>query len=188
MASAVPCYCSEGTAGAIQYKSRRRPGVLQEGTVYEFGAFRVIPFGVEHDAAQPFGYYITHPDLGDDGEGLLFATDTPYLKHTFTGLHTVLIEANYSLPILAEGTRNGRIPAKVRDRIIKSHMSLEHAVETLQANDLSRLHNVVLIHLSSDNSNAAEFKLYTEQHIRAAGAEVFVAQPGLEITLNDLPF
>ena len=188
MASAVPCYCSEGTARAIQYRSRRRPGTLQEGKVYEFGSFRVIPFGVVHDAAQPFGYYITHPDLGNDGEGLLFATDTPYLKHTFTGLHTVLIEANYSLPILAEGTKNGRIPAKVRDRIIKSHMSLEHAVQTLQANDLSRLHNVVLIHLSSDNSNAAEFKLYTEQHIRAAGAEVFVAQPGLEITLNDLPF
>jgi len=67
-------------------------------------------------------------------------------------------------------------------------MSLEHAVETLQKNDLSRLHNVVLIHLSSDNSNAAEFKLYTERKIRAAGAEVFVAAPGLEITLNDLPF
>ena len=188
MASAVPCYCSEGTARAIQYRSRRRPGILQAGHVYEFGQFRVQPFEVVHDAAQPFGYYIAHPDLGKDGESLLFATDTAYLKNTFTGLHTVLIEANYSLPLLIEGTRNGRIPAAVRDRIIKNHMSLEHAVEILQKNDLGHLHNVVLIHLSSDNSNAAEFKRHAEQEIRAAGAEVFVAQPGLEITLNDLPF
>lgn len=188
MASAVPCYCSEGTARAIQYRSRRRPGTLAAGKIYQFGSFQVMPFDVVHDAAQPFGYFITHPDLGQDHESILFATDTAYLRHTFTGLHTVLIEANYSLPLLAEGTRNGRIPAAVRDRIIKSHMSLEHAVATLQQNDLSRLHNVVLIHLSSDNSNAAEFKLYAEQKIRAAGAEVFVAAPGLEITLNDLPF
>lgn len=188
MACAVPCYCSEGTAGAIQYKSRRRPGILQEGKLYEFGKFLVQPFGVVHDAAQPFGYYIAHPDLGSHGESLLFATDTAYLKHTFTGLHTVLIEANYSLPLLAEGTKSGRIPAAVRDRIIKSHMSLEHAVQTLQANDLSRLHNVVLIHLSSDNSNAADFKAYAERNIRVAGADFHIAQPGLEISLNDLPF
>ncbi len=188
MASAVPCYCSEGTAAAIRYKSRRRPGTLQEGRIYEFGKFLVQPFGVVHDAAQPFGYYIAHPDLGSNGESLLFATDTAYLKNTFSNLHTVLIEANYSLPLLAEGTKSGRIPAAVRDRIIKSHMSLEHALDTLRANDLSRLHNVVLIHLSADNSEAEAFKRYAERGIRQAGAEVFVAEPGLEITLNDLPF
>ena len=188
MASAVPCYCSAGTADAIRYKGRRRPGILKAATIYRFGSFMVQPFEAVHDAAEPFGYYIHHPQMGSEGQSLLFATDTAYLKHRFSGLQTVLIEANYSLEYLQEGTQTGRIPKQVRDRIIKSHMSIDHAVETLRNNDLSALHTVVLIHLSADNSNADEFRQRMETALHIPTAEVLVARPGLEVQINDLPF
>jgi hypothetical protein len=38
-------------------------------------------------------------------------------------------------------------------------MSLETLLELLGKNDLSKVNNIVLIHLSDSNSNAIEFKM-----------------------------
>jgi phosphoribosyl 1,2-cyclic phosphodiesterase len=37
---------------------------------------------------------------------------------------------------------------------LNSHFSLEHAIGMLEANDLSKLEEIHLIHLSSNNANA----------------------------------
>ena len=54
---------------------------------------------------------------------------------------------------------------------MKSHMSLEHLVDMLRANDLGRLRQIYLIHLSQNNSNAQQMK---EEIQRQTGAEVYV--------------
>lgn len=41
---------------------------------------------------------------------------------------------------------------------MESHFSLEHAIGMLKANDLTRLEEIHLIHLSSQNSNAKYIK------------------------------
>lgn len=148
--------------------------------MFSVGSFSVIPFELVHDVPC-VGYLINHEECGT----VLFATDTCYIKNKFSGLNNILIECNYSLDLLNKNTDAGIISPVRRKRTIKSHMSLETCVETLQANDLSKVNNVVLIHLSNDNSNENWF---VEQAQRATGKQVTAARKGLIIEFNKTPY
>jgi phosphoribosyl 1,2-cyclic phosphodiesterase len=153
---------------------------LEAGKQVTAGEYRIIPFDVKHDV-KCFGFLIHHEEAGT----VLFATDTFYLRHTFAGLNNILIECNYRRDILDENTRSGKISAVQRNRVLQSHMSYDTCLETLLANDLSAVNNIVLIHLSDDNSNAEEFR----SGIHAAtGKTVHIARKGLNIEFNKTPF
>jgi phosphoribosyl 1,2-cyclic phosphodiesterase len=157
------------------------PEVIISGIRFSLGNFTVLPFNVKHDAAEPLGFLISHPEIGV----LLFATDTYYLPYKFDGLTNILIECNYRLDILEKNIAAGRIPAALRDRTLQSHMSFDTCKEALLANDLRKVNNIVLIHLSDGNSNADEFQKDIHQ---ATGKTVYVADKGLKISLNKTPF
>lgn len=150
------------------------------GKGYKIGAFKIIPFSVRHDVPC-VGYLIDHPDMGK----LLFVTDTMMLEYTFSGLNTILLEANYADAILSENIENGIVQPFFRERVMKSHMELETTKEILQSNDLSDVRNIVLIHLSSGNSDA---KMFTEEVTKVTGKRVFAASKGLEIDLSLTPY
>lgn len=177
----IPCYMSDGTRNALGLASHPLAHAMTENVLHKIGNFGVLPFDTEHDAAQPFGYLIAHPECGT----VLFATDTYYLQYTFDGLTNILIECNYRQDILDANVEAGLIPAKLRARTMKSHCSFETCKEILQANDLSEVHNIVLIHLSDGNSNAVEF----QQGIADLTHKVVtVARSGMTINFNKSPF
>jgi phosphoribosyl 1,2-cyclic phosphodiesterase len=89
------------------------------------------------------------------------------------------------MDILEENTQNGRVSATQRNRTLQSHMSYDTCLETLRANDLSKVNNIVLIHLSNGNSHAQEFKDGIQ---KATGKNVHIAESGLELLLNKTPF
>ena len=93
----------------------------------------------------------------DDGEKLLFATDTYFLKYRFTGLNYLMIEANYRRETLEENIQAGRVPAAIRNRIIKSHFEIENVKAFLGACDLSQCREIHLIHISSTNGEPMAF-------------------------------
>lgn len=177
----IDVYCSPGTAKELRQKYNTKSKVLIPGEATEMGGFKVISFKTEHDSADPVGFLINHEETGT----ILFATDTYYLKYTFEGLNNILIECNYKLNILEENIRIGKVHPILRNRVIQSHMSFETCMETLQANDLQAVHNIVLIHLSSSNSNPEEFKKGIE---KATGHKVTVAKKGLKLNFNKTPF
>ena len=177
----VPVYASAGTIENTQIEGPRRANVCKAGSLFTLGGFRIIPFGTMHDSAEPLGFYINHEETGN----ILFATDTYYLPCKFDRLNNVLIECNYRLDILEENIAAGLIPSGLRNRTIQSHLSYDHCIETLLANDIKAVNNIVLLHLSDGNSNANEFK----EGVKAAtGKRVHIAEPGLEILLNKTPF
>lgn len=147
---------------------------------YKVGNFKIIPFAVNHDVPC-VGYQVEHPEMGK----LLFVTDTMMLEYTFPGLNQILIEANYSDGILADNIDNGRIPPILRERLMRSHMEIETTKEILRSNDLSGVRNIVLIHLSSGNSNA---KAFTEEITKVTGKPVYAASKGMEIDLSFNPY
>ena len=153
----IKVYMSEGTCGEVKKKfknSSLSPNTIKVGEKISVGGFKIMPFVVKHDATEPFGFLINHNECGT----VLFATDTRYLTNTFKGLNNILIECNYEENILQENFASGRISKTRRDRVIMSHLSLTTCKETLLANDLRNVNNIVLIHLSDDNSNAEEMK------------------------------
>lgn len=188
MDARIKVYGSKGTFEALSHKmkiDRYRDSsvmnVLQKGVQNKIGAFQVIPFDVQHDCAEPLGFLIFHPDMGTT----LFATDTYYLKYTFRGLNNIMIECNYRDDILQNNVMKGNIQPFLLKRTIQSHMSYATCVKTLKANDLTAVHNIVLIHLSNANSNASEFKKGVED---LTGKVVNVAEKGMTINFGRTPF
>lgn len=149
----IDCYMSQGTAEAEGIEHHRIKTV-ENKQQFKIGTWTILPFDVEHDVAEPFGYLI----MNEQGEKLLFATDTYYVKYRFKGLTHVMIESNYSIDILDENIATGRVHKWMRNRLIKSHFSLENVKEFLKANDLSKVQEIHLLHLSDTNSNEELFK------------------------------
>ncbi len=181
LSARIPVFASSGTIEAMKITSVRKPQPCFEGVPFKVGRFEIIPFETRHDSAEPLGFYINHPETGT----FLFATDTYYLPFTFEGLNNIIIECNYQQEILDRNIEKGRLPRALRKRTMKSHMSLENCITTLQANDLTAVNNIVLIHLSDGNSDSALFKREVNM---TTGKTVHIARPGLEINLTKTPF
>lgn len=176
----IDVYASRGTLDAIGAKHHRTFGIANK-QVFHLGGFKIMPFDVKHDCKEPFGYLISHAECGN----VLFITDSYYVPYKFENLHNVIVEANYSEAIINERLISGKLNGFVRDRVIQSHLSLETCKQLLSANDLSKVNNIVLIHLSDGNADAKQFQKEVTQH---TGKRVFVAEKGLNIELNKTPF
>src|SRR5690606_10568295 len=132
--------------------------------------FYVMAFDVEHDAAAPLGYLIHHPECGN----VLFLTDSYYCKYKFKNLNNIIIEANYCKSIVDARMRDGDTQKVLRDRVLESHMSIQTCKELLMSNDLSKVNNIILIHLSDGNSDAKRFKTEVQE---CTGKTVYVSEP-----------
>lgn len=185
LASGITIYASEGTHkginGFLKFDRHHRQVNVFPGQQFYVGSFRIIPFDVKHDAYQPTGFLINHPETGT----ILFVTDTYYVANTFRGLNNVIVEANFCQEILDERMANGESPDFLRNRIFKSHMSLATCKDLLRANDLSQVNNIVLIHLSDSNSDAVRFK---KEVTEVTGKVVHIAEPGLIVNFSKQPF
>lgn len=154
--------------------------VVQPGKGYKVGGFNVVPFEVKHDVPA-FGYQIDHPDSGRT----VFLTDTFYCEYTFDNVSNWMIEANYADDILDRNISEGNTPTSMRPRLLNSHMEFETTKGILMANDLSKTRNIVLIHLSSSNSDADRFV----QDIKAlTGKQVYAANKGMTIDFSQKPY
>lgn len=169
----IDIYASTGTYNALGDGLGHRTNFIKSEVAFKVGSFIVLPFAVEHDAAEPLGFLIQHKELGK----LLFITDSYYCKYSFNGLNHILIECNYSNKIIEQR----ELPRNLKSRIIKSHFELENVKDFLRATDLAEVKNIMLIHLSDGNSNAAEFK---EEIEKLTGKPVYVADKGLELELE----
>ncbi|QNK86464.1 MBL fold metallo-hydrolase [Sporosarcina sp. resist] len=159
-------YMSPGTKEAIGI-NHHRIKVVENKKRFKLGTWTVLPFDVQHDVSEPFGFLLAN----EVGDKLLFATDTFYVRYRFEGLTHIMVEANYSTEILNENIMTGRVHDGMKRRLIKSHFSLENVLEFLKANDLSRVQEIHLLHLSDTNSDEAMFKKAVQEQ---TGKLVFV--------------
>lgn len=149
----IDVYMSHGTADALNIDNHRIKRVKAKES-FQLGTWKIMPFEVEHDVSEPMGFLLANKS----GDKLLFATDTYYIRYKFKGLTHLLIECNYSKKILDENIAAGIVPKVMRKRLIQSHMSLENLKDMLAANDLSKVQEIHLLHLSDSNSDEALFK------------------------------
>lgn len=173
----IPVYTSEGTANGLKLDDGYEPTIVKSKQTFVVGGFKIFAFDTQHDCKDPMGFLIYHEEMGL----MLFATDTYYLKYKFGGLNHIMIECNYCNTIIDKNVQAGVIPSYVRNRVIRSHMSLATTISTLKANDMSKVNNIVLIHLSSKNADHDLFKTKVEREI---GKLVTIARPGVDIAVD----
>ena len=152
MKAGLDCYMSGDTAEALGAQGHRLH-VIKPLSEFRLGSWAVLPFDAPHDVPN-LGYLLQ----SDAGPKALYLTDAPYCRYRFKGLTHILLGCNYALDILRENVRRGALDLSVKNRILKSHMSLETAKALFRANDLTRVEQVWLLHLSDDNGDAARFK------------------------------
>ena len=149
----IDCYMSKGTAEALDV-SGHRLHIIQKKQQFKLGTWTILPFDTQHDATEPLGFLLANRD----GDKLLYATDTYYIRYRFRDLTHIMIECNYSMDILKAKVKAGLMEPAIKRRILKSHFSLKHVKEFLQANDLSKVREIWLLHMSDGDSDAERFK------------------------------
>lgn len=161
------CYMSSGTAEALGIKYDPSTCLIPDKGTALIGTWQVTAFSTQHDAAEPLGFL-----LDNSKDRILYATDTYYLKYRFPACTVMMIECNHSYEIVDRRVAAGSLNKTLAKRLTKSHMSLENLVEFLKANDLSRLREIYLIHLSDANSDE---RLFQRKIAALTGVPVYVA-------------
>jgi len=156
----IPCYMIAETAKALKFDGHRL-NIIEPLKQFEVSGFKVLPFPIQHDVPG-VGFLISN-----GADKLVYATDTFYVRYKFKGLTIIAVECNWSKETLAPGL----IPIR-KQRLYKSHMSLNRVKKFLKANDLSKVREIHLLHLSRENANGDYFK---SEVMKATGKPVYVA-------------
>lgn len=164
----IDCYMTRGTTEALGATGHRIK-IIKPREQFKIGTWAILPLEIQHDAVEPVGFLMANRA----GDKLLYATDTYYVRYRFRGLTHIMVECNHSKDILEENVRSGAVPIEHKNRLLRSHFSLDNVKEFLRANDLSRVQEIHLIHLSDGNSDAERFKREIQE---LTGKEVYVAE------------
>lgn len=121
-----------------------------------------------------YGYYIQHPDMGR----LVYVTDTEYVRWRFQNVNHILVEANFSSVMVDPDSPN-------YEHVLRGHMSIETACGFIRANNSPNLRNVILCHLSQQNSDTEDFIAHVQLLV---DCPIYIARKGLEVKLNLCPF
>lgn len=157
----IPCYMTRETAQALKFNGHRL-NIIEPLKQFEVAGFSVLPFPIRHDVPG-VGFLISN---GFDK--LVYATDTFYVRHKFKGPTIICVECNWSRETLMPNLNQVR-----KQRLYKSHFSLSNVIKFLKANDLSKVREIHLLHLSRDNSDAEYFKSEVQ---KATGKPTYVAK------------
>lgn len=163
----IDIYASAGTLQTINADGHRYKAVLPL-TTFSVGTFDIMGYDVKHDAAEPFGYLFYSRQTS---EKLLYFVDTAYVRYSFSNVDYFVVECNHGEQELRDSVSSGIISPELAARIAKNHFSLERLLNFLKANDLSRVREIHLVHLSDNNSNERRFKREVQQ---LTGVEVYI--------------
>lgn len=126
-----------------------------------------------------YGFLITHKEMGR----MLYITDCELIKWRFKDINHILLGVNYDKDLI---DRNNTGKA---NHVFRGHLSIDTACDFVKANYSDSLQNVIMCHLSSENSDRDSF---IEKMKRVAyGANVDVAERNKEWVLanpNECPF
>jgi len=148
----IDCFMSAGTRLSLAITGHRIFGIKSHWEI-QIGSWRIMPFNLVHDAAEPLGFLVSAGD-----EKLLYATDTAYIPYVFQGLTHIMVECNHSLEIINEEIKEGALSPLMKHRLMTSHMNLETFKRFIEANDMDRVQEIWLMHLSDARSDAEQFR------------------------------
>jgi phosphoribosyl 1,2-cyclic phosphodiesterase len=145
----VPVYTNSLTAERLHHLGQRPQNLVlfANGTPFDVGPFRVEPFSVSHDAADPVGFRI---DVADRKIGI--ATDLGHIGKLvpvkLKDCHVLMLEANHDVRML----RNSKRPLRLQQRILgrRGHLSNESGMELVTQTAGPTTRYLVMAHVSEE--------------------------------------
>jgi phosphoribosyl 1,2-cyclic phosphodiesterase len=126
-----------------------------------------------------YGFLITHKEMGR----MLYITDCEVVKWKFRDINHILLGVNYDKDLI-DRDNTGKA-----NHVFRGHLSIDTACDFVKANYSDSLQNVIMCHLSSENSDRDSF--IEKMKKVARGANVDVAERNKEWLLvnpNECPF
>lgn len=126
-----------------------------------------------------YGFLITHKEMGR----MLYITDCEVVKWKFKDINHILLGVNYDKDLI-DKDNTGKA-----NHVFRGHLSIDTACDFVKANYSDSLQNVIMCHLSSENSDRDNF--IEKMKKVAYGANVYVAEPNKEWVLrkgDECPF
>lgn len=149
----IPVYANSKTWDAMEEQAAKiNENNIKKFTIeenFEVGDFKVHPFKIPHDAANPCGFNIMY-----DNKKISIATDighmTSNIVHKLEDSSFILLESNYDPNIL----KCSPYPYLLKKRIAgpNGHLPNEEAGKTISFLTHSGLESVMLGHLSKENN------------------------------------
>ena len=167
MKAGLDCYMSRDTASALGLIGHRLH-IVEPMKQFTVGKWAVMPFDARHDAEGSLGFLLA----SETGERLVYLTDSVYSRYRFEEITCWMLEINYDTETIKQNVADGIIDREHYKRVIRSHCSLETAVELLKANDLSTTQEIWVIHMSNENANEERIKRTLQEQF---GKPVIVA-------------
>ena len=150
MRAGVDCYMGRETAAGLGLKGHRLH-TIRPKEQFRIGEWTILPFPLVHDV-ECLGFLMVKGE-----ERVLFCTDTEYIPYRFQGLTRILLGIDYDAEILKENTLLGTVDPERAKRTLANHMSISTALNFFRANDMSRVREIWLLHISGTNGSPSEF-------------------------------
>lgn len=112
-----------------------------------------------------FGFLITHKEMGR----MLYITDCELIKWKFKDINHILLGVNYDKDLVDKDN-----DPKTR-HVFRGHLSIDTACDFVKANYSDNLQNVIMCHLSSENSDSDSFIEKMKKVAYGANVDVAVA-------------
>lgn len=141
----VDIYMTAGTILALEICERHNLHTIALSEKFKVAGVEVKVINSYHDAAEPVNFI-----LQDADDRVLFVTDTGMVPNVEGDFTKILIEANYSVPVLM----NSELKYPAKNRILKNHLSIEEAERFLNRYPRAE---VSLIHLSKRHADEEIF-------------------------------
>lgn len=127
---------------------------IQSGNQFNVGTFIVKPFNVSHvnsdgTPCENLGFLIYSTKTK---EKMLWITDASYIESRFPPMDYICIECNY-VDIDDYANELEFVNTFVEGRRLRSHLSLDRCVEFLKQQDLSRIKEIRLLHLTESQGD-----------------------------------
>lgn len=171
----LPVYLTHGTAASGRVGKVPLSVTIEPGQPFAIGDVIVEPVAVPHDAREPVQFVFSW-----QGIRLGILTDlgsvSRHVIERFGGCDALLLEFNHDLEML----QNGPYPPALKKRVGGDwgHLNNEQAVGFLDAADTSRLHTVVVGHISEQNNSVTQAAAALAGCSAVAGVRVVYAEQG----------
>jgi phosphoribosyl 1,2-cyclic phosphodiesterase len=147
----LPVFINRGTLRAVEKTLGKvhKLELFETGRIFQIDAFRIHPFSVPHDCADPVGFRIS---VGTEGIGIAtdLGTGTALVTSLLTGLQLVVLESNHDPTMLRNGPYPWELKQRVRSRL--GHLSNGESSQLLQRIVSDELQAVILAHMSETNN------------------------------------
>ena len=112
-----------------------------------------------------YGFLITHKEMGR----MLYITDCEVVKWRFKDINHTLLGVNYDKDLI-DRDNTGKA-----NHVFRGHLSIDTACDFVKANYSDSLQNVIMCHLSSENSDKDSFIEKMKKVAYGANVDVAVA-------------